>query len=494
MYDRMHSVVALCEIMPQVDSRLLHDLRELRILKVALSKRGILNGRPYTVEEFLVEIDKLSESDKAVVYAGLTMRRKSIYARMILSYIENVYFIDDLQTDEKTGVRNRILNTYSDIEVVTFNSFFDSLLDDDLKKLNDQLPEDNKSDLDNKNLEIFGDAMRLFLDGKLIEADSEGQSKEWRKQHIKSVERLARYNDPAAIYENGWHFIMIDQKGLPEKVISYFEKAANLGYWPAAFDYYQMTGALAEIDQQYGITPVKRQDYSSLYENVEWYSIQTQIGRYYTLFDRKDMKYYKAAANCFKKSLWLQDEGNPAAGYMAFLLNTGLVSDSIRDAIFVDSEPVYFRAGIECGNPLGLFDLGMLYFEGIGEKHQGRNYEKAFTCLSRSYEIMPKGYVAYVLGIMYYNGDGTKQDFNKAFKYLSEALDKGERHSLEVLSICYENGLGTEKNLAIANEMKKQAKDVEDTVDGDEIVLSYLKSMAEYCNDKNGAMSRKQDM
>ena len=235
-------------------------------------------------------------------------------------------------------------------------------------------------------------------------------------------------------------------------------------------------------------------DYSSLYENVEWYSIQTQIGRYYTLFDRKDMKYYKAAANCFKKSLWLQDEGNPAAGYMAFLLNTGLVSDSIRDAIFVDSEPVYFRAGIECGNPLGLFDLGMLYFEGIGEKHQGRNYEKAFTCLSRSYEIMPKGYVAYVLGIMYYNGDGTKQDFNKAFKYLSEALDKGERHSLEVLSICYENGLGTEKNLAIANEMKKQAKDVEDTVDGDEIVLSYLKSMAEYCNDKNGAMSRKQDM
>lgn len=170
MYDGMHSVVALCEIMPQVDSRLLHDLRELRILKVALSKRGILNGRPYTVEEFLAEIDKLSESDKAVVYAGLTMRRRSIYARMILSYIENVYFIDNPLTDEKMGVRNRILNTYGDIEVVTINDVFASLLDDGLKKLNDQLPDENKSDLDNKNLETFAEAMRLFYDGKLIEA------------------------------------------------------------------------------------------------------------------------------------------------------------------------------------------------------------------------------------------------------------------------------------------------------------------------------------
>ena len=540
IYDGLHPIVAFCEIMPQIDSRLLHDMRELRILKAALGQRGILSGIPYTVEEFLSEIDKLSEEDKGVVYAGLTMRRGCPYARMILSYIENLYFIDELQIDEWTGLKQKIINAYSDDQIITLNSLFSSLLDEELKVLDSQTPTE-PSVIENKKkvqFEAFEEAMRLFFDGKLIDAfplfieaaesdipramyyvalyyengyghivgedekakvyiekgmelgeplctykygeykylDSNDLMKRWRKDHINSVERLMRQNDPAAIYEYGWHYVCMNQNdpNAFEKTTKYFEKAASLGYWPAAFNYFQFAESLRQLNHQYGLTTKKIKDYSSLYENVEWYIVQTLLGRYYTLYDLSDFKYYKKAAQCFQKSLWLQEKGNPAAGYMAYLLGTGLVSDSLRDGISASSEPMYYKAGLKCDNPMSLLDLGMLYCQGVGQDQKGKNLNKAFECMIASYKIIPHGYVAYMIGVMYFNGEGTKLDFSQAFRYLSEAVNMGEMHALEPLSICYEEGLGTKKNIAKANELKKQKAEVADEIDVNQIYLSYM--------------------
>ena len=543
IYDGLHPIVAFCEIMPQVDSRLLHDMRELRILKAALGQRGILSGIPYTVEEFLSEIDKLSEEDKGVVYAGLTMRRGCPYARMILSYIENLYFIDELQIDEWTGLKQKIINAYSDDQIITLNSLFSSLLDEELKVLDSHIPTEPSliGGEKKEQFETFEEAMRLFLNGKLIDAfplfqeaaesgipraiyyvalyyengyghivggdetakvyiekgmelgeplctfrygdykfqDSVDLAKKWRKDHIKSVERLMRQNDPTAIFEYGWHYIQTNQNNpnALEKAGTYFEKAASLGYWPAAFAYYQIAESLQQLRQQFGFETEKIKDYSSLYENVEWYMIQTFLGRFYTLYDLSDFKYYMKAAQCFQKSLWLQEKSNPAAGYMAFLLSTGYVSDSLRDGISINSEPMYYNAGLKCDNPMSLLDLGMLYCQGVGEGQKGKNLTKALECLTASYKLMPHGYAAYMIGVMYFNGEGTKRDFSQAFRYLSEAVSMGEMHALEPLSICYEEGLGTKKNMTKANELKKQAADVDDEIDANQIYLSYMTSM-----------------
>lgn len=544
IYDGLHPIVAFCEIIPQVDSRLLHDMKELRILKAALSQRFILSGKPYTVEEFFDEIDKLSEDDKGVIYAGLAMRRSCPDARMILAYIENLYFIDDLQINRWTSLKEKIVNAYSEKQVITLNGLFTSLLDEELKELDSQIPTEPSliGNEKKEEFETFEEAMRLFLNGKLIEAlpllqeaaegnipralyyvalyyengyghivggdekakgyiekgkelgeplctykygeykyqDSVESVKRWRKDHIKSVERLVRQNDPAAICEYGWYYISTNQNNpnALEKATSYFEKAAALGYWPAAFVYYQLSETLKELRQKYGLTTEKIKDYSSLYENVEWYIIQTFLGRYYTLYDQSDSRYYKKAAQCFQKSLWLQEKGNPAAAYMAFLLSTGLVSDSLRDGISVNSEPMYYKAGLECDNPLSLFDLGLLYYHGVGEDQKGKDLSKALECLTASYGLMPKEYAAYMIGVMYFNGEGAKRDFDQAFKYLSEAARRGEKHALEVLSICYEEGLGTKKNIEKANELKKQAVEVADELDSEQIYLSYMMDMA----------------
>lgn len=79
---------------------------------------------------------------------------------------------------------------------------------------------------------------------------------------------------------------------------------------------------------------------------------------------------------------------------MAFLLSTGLVSDSLRDGISVNSEPMYYKAGLECDNPLSLFDLGLLYYHGVGEDQKGKDLSKALECLTASYGLMPKEYAA----------------------------------------------------------------------------------------------------
>ena len=537
LYDGLHPLVAFCEIMPQVDLRLLHDMKELRILKAALGKRGILNGKPYTVEEFFCEVDKLSENDISVVYAGLVMRRGCSYARMILSYIENLHFIEELQLDEWTTVREKIIIAYSGKQVITLNSLFSEFLDDELKELDSHISTEVPLNR-NEGFESFEEAMRLFLDGKLIDAfplfqvsadknipramyyvglyyeycygHTVGVDKakgyyekgmnlgdplsafrygecifeyvdaaliKWRKDHIKSVEKLVRQNDPAAIFEYGRYNIFTNNDTLIdiERAIDCFERSAALGYWPAAVEYYQIAKSFQRFKQQHGMQSEKIKDYSSLYENVEWHIIQTFLGRYYTLYDRSDFKYLKKAAQCFQKSLWLQEKKNPAAVYMAFLLNTGFVTDPLRDGISTGSERMYYIAGFECENPMILFDIGMLYYNGVGEAQKGRNLTKAFECMTASYKLMPKGFAAFMIGHMYFAGEGTKQDFDNAFMYFSEALRMGEKHALGPLSFCYEEGLGTKKNTVKADELKRQVAEVSDDVDYNEILLSYAR-------------------
>ena len=51
-----------------------------------------------------------------------------------------------------------------------------------------------------------------------------------------------------------------------------------------------------------------------------------------------------------------------------------------------------------------------------------------------------------LIGHLYYSGSGTEQDYAEAIKWFKEAADKGEPDSMFHLAICYNDGLGVEKD------------------------------------------------
>src|SRR3954466_9234168 len=53
----------------------------------------------------------------------------------------------------------------------------------------------------------------------------------------------------------------------------------------------------------------------------------------------------------------------------------------------------------------------------------------------------------YNLACLYYNGEGTEKNLEKAFCLFQKAAEYGNKNAMNSLAICYKNGGGTEKNL-----------------------------------------------
>ncbi|MDO5296564.1 MAG: tetratricopeptide repeat protein [bacterium] len=64
-----------------------------------------------------------------------------------------------------------------------------------------------------------------------------------------------------------------------------------------------------------------------------------------------------------------------------------------------------------------------------------------------------------LLGILYYSGEGVKQDYAKALNYLNEAADAGNTDAMVILADMYANGKGVKTDIKKALEyLTKSAK------------------------------------
>ena len=64
-----------------------------------------------------------------------------------------------------------------------------------------------------------------------------------------------------------------------------------------------------------------------------------------------------------------------------------------------------------------------------------------------------------LLGILYYSGEGVKQDYDKALLYLNEAAEAGNTDAMVILSDMYANGKGVKTDIKKALEyLTKSAK------------------------------------
>ncbi|PKP30345.1 MAG: hypothetical protein CVT99_13535 [Bacteroidetes bacterium HGW-Bacteroidetes-16] len=87
-----------------------------------------------------------------------------------------------------------------------------------------------------------------------------------------------------------------------------------------------------------------------------------------------------------------------------------------------------------------------------------KDYSKANDWLHKAAD-KGNSQAMYIIGLLYYNGEGVDQDYNVAFIWSKKAADKGVAGAMNTIGACYANGYGVPVNTTEAiNWYKKAAK------------------------------------
>lgn len=89
------------------------------------------------------------------------------------------------------------------------------------------------------------------------------------------------------------------------------------------------------------------------------------------------------------------------------------------------------------------------------KNYQIKNYKDAFPAFKKLAKNQTEA--AYYLGMMFYHGQSTNQDYHQAYKYFQQAWEGLYPNAIYMLGVCNENGRGTEKNLIQAFEYYQAA-------------------------------------
>lgn len=319
----------------------------------------------------------------------------------------------------------------------------------------------------------IGDPLSTYEYGFFKYATDEYQCFNWMRKHIHPVLRLAKEDDNAALCVYGCHTIN-DNEGTDLRAffdsmvdsIAYFQKAAKNGYWPGAIMFYQLT---EEVRKSGTVMP----DYSDLLSNVEWYRVQQITGMFELLYGTDD---YERTAWHLHQALWLRDDKFESAGSLAFLLNAGLIKDSIANGYSKGNMPMYYNAGLDAKDENFLFYVGMMYFYGIGlgkdDNEAGKDTKKAYEYLLRSYNIFEEktkkkepvftalyGFAAGLLGFMCLYAEGTDEDLDTAFKYLTIGHNLDDPMAIFTLAACYKEGFGVKKDALMVENLKAELRE-----------------------------------
>ena len=325
-----------------------------------------------------------------------------------------------------------------------------------------------------KGMEL-GDPLSTYEYGLFKYINDDYQCEKWIEEHIPSILQLMKSEDLVAYFIFGNHFVakcqannkLNDIFNSIADSLPYLKFAAQKGYWPAAFSFYT---AIEGIRKSGVIMP----NYVNLFIKVEWYKVQYLYAMWETLFGTNN---YDKCAQYFQKSLWLREDKTEAAGFLAFLLNASLVQDSIANGISKGNAPMYYQAGLESKDEIMLYQVGLLYLNGISrdakkdlyEENIGKDIPKAYEYLQKSYSIFSEksknnqpvmvavyGIVAGLLGSLYLSSEGPLMSLDTAYKYLTIGYNLGDPMSTKLLAACYREGWGVDKNTSKADELMKE--------------------------------------
>lgn len=131
---------------------------------------------------------------------------------------------------------------------------------------------------------------------------------------------------------------------------------------------------------------------------------------------------------------------------MACMYGLGTPADTI-------SSVKWLRAAGERGYPDAYHNMGLMYKDGIGVK---QNFEKAYNSFMAGVE---KGSVMcyYDAGFLLYKGLGCQQDYVQGAQLFRRGADKDHSCSLYMLGLCYRNGYGLRQDSAQAKACLERA-------------------------------------
>ena len=525
IYNREAPLVALYHISSQISLDQASFYREKALIKVAMEEQGILSSSPMMVADIIETVALLPADQLLILYTALSQSHSSQLSRALFTLTEGLLFSE--LRGSATNLDTQGIMRSCDIplqESTTLSDLFDQLLE---QKKNNNIAVQNTSF---SILQELQQAEELFFAGKLIEAFplfkrkaeeklarafyylsiyySEGYgeiiedneqaleyakagmdlgdplctyiygivnffvSKEspetWMKQKFKLLNPLIRNNDPCALFEQGKYYMvlnLINSKRSTEEDVNkakiYMSRAAEKGFWPAAYFY-----NILSTDFEHPLNRFSK--YSSILKEVESYDIQYEYGQYYLFVDFHVHKYFMQATKCFLRALALREDFKEPAGFVAFLLGTGLIEDSLRYGISKGSIPLYYKAGLSCDNPFTIFEYFLLYTSGVGEKGYGANLTKAYDCAKKCYSLTKDSashkkmhlFVAAFLGECRLEGLGIEKNEKLAISYLNEAVNGGDSYSAKLLADYYSKGWKSIFRRSTINDLRAKCKGV----------------------------------
>lgn len=551
IFNSENPLVAIYHIASLISPEQACFYRELNVVKAAMEKQRILSSSPLMEEDIIRSVQSLPADQLVLLYAALRKSHNSGLTNDLLSLTDELLFRGQGKGTIGKGPQSSLQKgSVSSQTSTTYSEIFDQLL---VQKKSDT---DHLAGSSFSMLQELQNAEEMFFAGKLVEAfplfiraaeekvarayyylsmyyaegygeiieDNEQalayaktgmdlgdplctysygiikfyitkESPEtWMKQKLKLINPLVRNNDPCALFEQGNYYTvqnLLNGKRSAKEVINkakvYLARSADQGFWPAAY-YYNILSP--SFDRSLNHFP----EYSSILVDVESYEIQFTYGRYYLFADFESHKYYEQAAKCFLRALALREDFKQPAGYVAFLLGTGLIKDSLRTGISKGNIPMYYKAGLSCDNPVALFEFMLLYSSGVGEKAYGANPTKAYECAKKCYSLTKSPsykkmhtFVTAFLGESCLEGCGIEKDEKSAVVYLTEAIDAGDSYSAKLLADYYSKGLKSIFHRSVINDLREKSKNIKEREITEETFFSILEEAMDASVEQIGA-------
>ena len=483
MYNDSSKLYNLCSILSQLDKRQMEDKRKMALLKDSMEKAGIITEDNITVQECLKEIVSLPQEKIGLIYLELCNFRNSFPANLFADMIENYHFLSKMEklSKKKEVLIQRVLDQYELDPDATFSiadiseSFFENKLEclvspEMLRIGENQHTEGNsyvkeeESEIDYDSLSVDelidlannGDVEAMDLLGMAYEA---GEDNEYvgisgiEKDYVKAVKWYRKAAEQGCEFgQNSLGDCYYYGRGVDEdnvEAVKWYRKAAEQGFSLAQFSlgkcYYY----------GYGVDEDK-------VKAVKWYQKAAEQGDANAKTNLGWCYYcgFGVTENVQKAEELLLDAANEDNNLA--MLRLGHIYSNDGNATCAIN---WYKKAAEHGKAYADTCIGEIYRNGNGIK---QNYEKAYGYFKKAANNGEPEAQNY-LGLMFLQGEHVKENDEKAVAYFQQAAEQELPVAQYNLGSCYYNGWGTSKDNGSAKFWMKKAAE-----QGNEAAIEFL--------------------